>query len=339
MPALPFRLALTTEEAHLLGGTLGSLQGALAWDGTSLRLEHAQATLPGQALIQGSGAITRSAGGLQLSGPATLDAPDLHKTLAWLQSAAPGMADAVPQAALKHARVTGQMTLAAQRAAASDLSGEIDGGSVAGGFGITLGPHPRVDASLSLAQLSLDDWLGGTAPDASLAATAQRFTHLASNLHIRADRAGWHGLKLGGLVLDARTGPAGLAIDRAQAVLSGATLWAKGALGPDGSVTGGSLAADTHEASTLLDVLPPAWRFAPGLWKGAASLKAAVSGPPDGFSVQLRADAGDLVMEADWRGATPRHPPTRPRTMPPPGAPRRRGPPRWRPATGHRRRA
>ncbi len=278
--------------------------------------------MPGQALLQGEGSVTQNASGLQLSGPASLDAPDLHATLAWLHGAAPSLADAAPPATLRRARITGQVSVAQHSLVISDLSGEIDGASVAGGFGVTLGTHPHFAATLRLAQLSLDDWLGRFGPDEPVASLAHRATRLQSDLHIKADRATWYGVPFGGLVLDARTGPAGLAIDRAQATLSGAAVSAKGTLGPDGAMAGGLLAVSTSDASPLLGMLPVSWRVAPELWKGAARLQAALAGPPEGLGVQLRADAGDLVMEADVLADTVRHGMTGTVTLRHPGAPR-----------------
>ena len=322
LPALPFRLAVSSGTAQLMGGTLAGLQGALVSDGASLTLDQMEARLPGQALLSLGGAITDGPDGLQVQGPASLDAPDLHAVLAWLHGWSPGLIDAVPRAVLQRARLTGEVTLAPEKVSVSGLSGEIDGANVSGAFGITTGARSRVSASLSVAQLPVDDWLGRPAPGATMASIGRGFVRIDSDLHIRAGSASWYGVVLTGLALDAHTGPAGLAVDRATASLSNATITVKGALGPDGSVAGATLAASTPDTSALLALLPASWRLVPGLWTGAGSLEAALSGAPDALGLQLRADAGDLVLEAEWRADALRRSAAGTVTLRHPGTPR-----------------
>jgi hypothetical protein len=302
LPSIPMRLDLTADSASLLGGVLGGLSGVLLLDGGHATLENLTAHLPGDAKLDFSGKIARGDHALlTVEGPATLDAPDLHATLAWLHPLAPPLLDAVPSGVLRSARLAGTARLTPGAFSTEGLTGSMDGVPMSGGFDLAFGNHPHFDATLSFDHLSIDDWLGGQGwgRGSTLAEAARSFTGVDSALHLRIGSARWNGQDLHDVALDAATGAAGLAIDHATAGLADTTLDFAGVLGPDGKLADVHGQASTKDAAALLAKLPPAWRWAPGVWNGQAQLAFSAEGPPDALSLQLRASAGDLVAEAE----------------------------------------
>ena len=299
--ALPLRIGLSAESARLLGGRLGAVQATLVSDGHTVGFEHAAAGLPGGArLASDQVSLARAAGGpLAASGRASLSAPDLHATLAWLRALAPALGEAVPAGVLRSAELTGVLTVQAGRASVAGLAGQVDGGAVSGDAALLLEGSPSLSATLSLAELPLDAWLGEAASAGSLAGLAAHFTRADTVLHVRAARAMLRGQVLDGLDVVARTGPGGLRVERAQAGLDGAMLTLTGALGPDGTLAGVRLTAEASAMDGVLQRLPAAARVVPGLWHGGGALQVAASGHPDAVSLQVRADLADLVLEAD----------------------------------------
>ena len=322
-PGLPLRIQLSADTATLLGGTLGHPHATLVSQAGQARLDDAEVTLPGAATLRtrsarfevtgggrlaptGAAAIAGAAhsalpgasgGGLSLSGDTALDAPDLPATLAWLRPLAPSLADAALAAGPRAARLAGTLTLAGAGALVSGLSGQVDGTTLSGGLGVLLGRHPRVDAALTLDRLGLAFWSGAVAQGWGEAGAAMH-PGFDSRVHLTAAHATWRGATLDDLAVDAATDAGTLRIDHAQASLAGALLSLSGTATPDGRVSARA-SAGTADAASLLAVLPPAWRWAPGLWRGPASVRLAADGPADALGLQLRADVDDMVLETD----------------------------------------
>jgi hypothetical protein len=301
-PAIPMRLDIGADSARLLGGTLGPVSGALLFDGAHAAVEGVAAQLPGGAKLHFSGGIGRfSDASLAVQGPATLDAPDLHATLAWLRGLAPHLIDAVPAEVLHTARLAGEARLAPGRMAVSHMSGQLDDSHVSGGFELAFGQHPHVSVDAAFDHLVIDNWLHGLSmqPGIALQSAAKQFAGVETDLHLRAATADWGGEKLASLALDATTGAAGLSVAHAAASLPDMTLSLSGTLAADGRVVSARAHAAAPDAARLLARLPPAWRLAPGLWHGPAQLSANADGPPNALGLQLRAELADLVVEAD----------------------------------------
>jgi hypothetical protein len=301
-PSIPIRLDLAADSGTLLGASLGGLAGIVLLDGGRATLEHVTAHLPGDATLAFSGKIGRGDHALlTVEGPATLDAPDLHATLAWLRPLAPPLMDAIPHAVLRSARLTGTAKLTPGGFSAEGVTGSVDGGPMSGGFDLAFGTHPHFSATLSFDHLAVDDWLGGEAwgSGMSLAEAGESFAAVESTLHLRAGSATWHGQDFHDVAFDGSTGAAGLKIEHASGVYADTTLSLSGALGADGVVADLHGRAETKDAAGLLAKLPAAWRWAPGVWNGQAAFAASADGPPTALSVQLRASAGDLVTEAE----------------------------------------
>lgn len=75
----------------------------------------------------------------------------------------------------------------------------------------------------------------------------------------------------------------------------------KGSITTDGTVSGGAVQITASGGPGLALWLPARWRWTGPAWQGAASLNATLSGPAHDIAVQLRANSGDLVLEADGR--------------------------------------
>jgi hypothetical protein len=300
---LPLRIALSADTATLLAGTLRDLRATLVSDGTHLGFDQDQVTLPGDAMLAAAHAsLTEAAGqpaGISLLGTATLTAPDLSTTLAWLRPLAPSLLGAIPPGTLRQADLAGAVSLGADGLSVTNLAGRIDGTPARGAAAIRPGPRPKLDLTLALDTLPLDPWLAGITPGQDLAAFGQSFTTADATLHIKADKAIWHGEALTALVLDARTGSAGLVLDQAQATLAGARVIVSGTAATDGSLSAATLSVQTQELAPLLPLLPQSLRTVPALWHGPATLRLTANGPPDALALQLRADAGDLVLEGE----------------------------------------
>jgi uncharacterized protein involved in outer membrane biogenesis len=287
-------------------------------------------TLPGGTRLGFTDAdLRRTARGLQMSGPARLDATDLRATLAWLRPLAPAMAAALPPAGPNAASLQGNATLDAAGLAVSDLSGQIDGSHVTGKFAIGPGERPRIEADLVMDRLQLDDWLGAAwaerAPD--MAAIGREAANIDATVKLRAGSAPWHGgilpdLAFTDLVLNLRSGRFGLSLTDLSASLAGTRSSLSGSVGTDGSLKGARFAGTIPDAAAVFSLLPQSWHWAPGLWHGPASLNVTADGPAGNLAVQVRAEAGDLLLEAELTGDARQRSGAATITLRHPGAPR-----------------
>jgi hypothetical protein len=306
-PAIPMRLDLSADSGSLLGGTLGALSGLLDFDGKAARVENVQAVLPGSARLQFSGRIERGPGGrLTVDGPATLEAPDLHATLAWLRPLAPALVQAMPDRVLRNASMTGTASLTPGRLSLSDMSGQLDDSLFSGDFDLAFGGHPKFSAATRFDHLEIDDWLMGASlrPGMPLEAAIKPFTSVETGLRISAATANWHGRAFTDVVLDAATGAGGVQINRAAATTPDFTVALSGAIASDGKVSGFHLHGATPDLARLMATLPQSWQLPPAPFHAPARLTASGDGPPGALGLQVRAETGDLVVEADQRRDT-----------------------------------
>lgn len=307
VPPIPMRLDLSAGGGSLLGGTLGALSGTLVFDGAHASVENVKAGLPGGASLAFSGRIERGPRAvLTLAGPASLQAPDLHATLAWLRPLAPPLLASLPDNELRRANLTGTVRLSTGRLAVAQMAGRLDDAPFSGGFDLTFGADPKLSAEARFERLDIDDWLSGAhwRPGVALEEAAHPFTRVETSLHLGAASARWHDQTLTGLELIATTGKAGLAIDRASATLPTFAVAVAGTLAADGRVSGARVHASIKDVTAFMAGLPDAWRRPSGALHGPAELTATADGPPGALDVQVRANAGDLVVEADQRRDT-----------------------------------
>ena len=326
LPGLPARLEFSADRARFLNGTLQDLRGALLSDGTILRLDQAEATLPGQARLSLGGTLS-GVDGLLVTGPASIDAPDLKATLAWLTPLAPGLAGAIPAPVLLHGRLAGMASIGRGNLAVAGLSGEVDGAAVTGGLTVVTGAHPKLTATLNLDRLSLDDWLGRAAVSGQpvgpmLSRIGQSAAAFETDLHVATANAVWRRAELTEMRLDVRTGPAGLVVDHASATVFGANVSIEGAIAIDGTVTAGAASVSAPDAAVVFGAMPAGWRWGSGLWHGPLSAEATAEGPPDALGMQVRAEMQDILAEAEWEADTVARTGDGTLTLRHPGAPR-----------------
>lgn len=287
-PALKLHLALDALHVSMLGGDVEHAQLTLALEGGQTRVERVMATLPGGARLRLSGTAGRNGAGFFLEGPASLDAPDLRATLAWLHPLAPTL---IGLPSPHRASIAGQVRITSGTLSLSGLTGTLDGAKISGGFGIARGARPGFGMGIVLDALALDNFAGpGTWPT------------LDGDIFIRAASAMWHGQRVGALDAALHSAPAGLTLK--HLTLTGATgqMSLAGTLGSDFSLAGVHGSAATQNVTALAEAAArfgfPARLLQPGLWQGGATVEMNASGPPHAWRMQLRADAGDLRAEA-----------------------------------------
>jgi hypothetical protein len=100
-------------------------------------------------------------------------------------------------------------------------------------------------------------------------------------------------------MLDAATGAGGIKLNQASATTPDFTIAVSGAIAADGRVSGFHLHGATPDLANLMANFPQNWRMPAEPWHGSAKLTASGEGPPGALNLQLRAETGDLVVEAD----------------------------------------
>lgn len=315
--ALPIAIDLSAQSARWGDGRLHDLRAALRLERGATRIAAATAILPGGTRLDLQGALDRDAAGLpRLLGSARLAAADLGRTLAWLAPLAPGLIAALPPGALRSADLQGRVSLAADRLAAENLQGRLDGSVLNGSFVLRPGQRPHLDLTVALDRLALDPWL----PDApsGLVEGVRRLTGFDGALALDAGVATWGAATLTAMHVDAEAGATGLALHRLAGTLQGTRCSGSGSLAGDGMVTDGELTCATPDATGWRAEMPPLWQGTAALWRAPAAAALRVAGPLDALALQLRADLGDMRLEAEplvdlasgsWSGTvTLRHP-------------------------------
>lgn len=327
---MPTGIDLSAEAATLAGGTLRRLRGAFDLDPDGVTVRDAAALLPGDAQLTFSGRLPRrpraegAARPVLFEGTGRLAAPDLRRTLRWLEPILPPGLDRLAPDVLRSADLSAKLSIGPGQASLADLQGALDGSQLTGGLGIKLGPRLSVGAGLSFDRLTLDPWL----PDLSTLATpagmadAMASTEaLDADVHLQVRSATWRGLALGQVTLDAQTEATRLTLRRLEADPVGMRLTASATVGEGGRVTEGRIELAAPDLTPLRAVLPPETPGLP-LLRGPGSALLQLAGPPDALAAKLSVEASDLRIEAQpllnlltrrWVG---------PLTLRHPGAPR-----------------
>ena len=257
-----------------------------------------------------------------------LAAPRLREMLRWLDGAGMRLLPDLPEAVLASTDFRAHAVAEPGSLALDRIEGLLDGAAVNGE--LRLWPRtPAIVASLELAKLDLDPWLAE--PPARPAETGRGFD---VDLRLRATTARLHGEEIRAVLLDAALqalprapdqpgvlpgGSAGrVTLRQLEATIRGVHLVASGTVGSGGRLTEGKLQATTNDASSLAELLPPAWRPAEAFWRGPVSLNAQLAGPADALGLKLTVDMADARLEAQpvidlrggkWSGPlTLRHP-------------------------------
>ncbi len=331
--AMPTGIDLSAEAATLAGGTLRRLRGAFDLDADGVTVRDAAASLPGDARLTLSGRLphpSRAEGAaprpVLFEGTGRLAAPDLRRTLRWLEPALPLGLARLPPEVMRSADVSANISVGASQASLAELRGVLDGDPLTGGLGIKLGPGLSVGAGLSLDRLALDPWLPDLptlATPAGMGDAMAAAAALDADLHLQIRSATWRGLPMGQVMLDAQTEATRLTVRRLEANPVGMRLTASATVGEGGRVTEGRVEVAAPDLTSLRAALPsdlPPGLSGPllSLLRGAGSALLQFSGPPDALTAKLSAEASDLRVEAQptlnlltrrWAGpATLRHP-------------------------------
>jgi len=327
---MPTGIDLSAEAATLAGGTLRRLRGAFDLDPDGVTVRDAAALLPGDAQLTLSGRLPRrprAEGAARLvlfEGTGRLAAPDLRRTLRWLEPVLPPGLDRLAPDVLRSADLSAKLSIGPGQASLAELQGALDGSQLTGGLGIKLGPRLSVGAGLSFDRLTLDPWL----PDLSTLATPAGMADaiagaeaLDADVHLQVRSATWRGLAIGQVTLDAQTEATRLTLRRLEADPVGMRLTASATVGEGGRLTEGRVELAAPDLTPLRAVLPPETSGLP-LLRGPGSALLQLAGPPDALAAKLSVEASDLRIEAQpllnlltrrWVG---------PLTLRHPGAPR-----------------
>jgi hypothetical protein len=316
-PALPMRLTLDAAVATLFGGEMTGLHASLAADAGHIAIEQGQVTLPGNARLTVTGEAGRDSGGFWVQGPASLQAPDLHTTLAWLHPISPLLIGAPRGDVLRRASVAGKFYASAHAMSLSDLAGTLDGTHVTGGFGIGLTERPGFGAGLVLDRLDLDE----------LAGLSAAWPAFDGDVFLRTASARWRGHDLGAMDAAVHADALALTLNRLTLESAAGKLALSGRFGRDGGLADlhvtasapalGPLANAAAALSGTVIPLPQA-----GLWQGGAGLEMTGAGPPHAWALQVHADAGDLRLETVATVDAPSGSAVATLTLRHPGAPR-----------------
>lgn len=313
LPAgIPMGVDLSVEAGTLAGGTLRALRGSVDMDGVTTRLRNVAVILPGDTRLKLDGVITRRDGGTppgtpHLDGHATIDAPNLRTTLAWLDAARAASSQAsfgtnLPEGVLRTAELRARFEIdasAVPQIALTELDGTLDGSHVQGTAALAPAGRMGVQGNLHLDRLDLDPWLTGNPP--SLASASARLGPFDLDLQVGADQARWHGHSFAPLTLDVMAGPGKMMVRRLAATSAGVGMVARGAIGEDGRLSDGRLDIDIaagQAAPALLAWRPDLGGFAAHLPAGAASVAVSAAGPPEALGMQISAAFGDVHFEA-----------------------------------------
>ncbi len=326
--AMPTGIDLSAEAATLAGGTLRRLRGAFDLDADGVTVRDAAAALPGDAQLTLSGRLPRPphAEGAAprpalFEGTGRLLAPDLRRTLRWLEPALPSGLGRLPPEVMRSADLSAKISIGVGQASLADLHGALDGDPLTGGLGIKLGPRLSVGAGLSFDRLALDPWL----PDLPTLATPVGMADamagaaaLDADVHLQIRNATWRGLPMGKIALDAQTEATRLTLRRLEATPVGMRLTASATLGEGGRVTEGRVEVAAPDLTTLRAALPSDLPGLLPLLRGPGSALLQLAGPPDALMAKLSMEASDLRVEAQpvlnlltrrWVGpVTLRHP-------------------------------
>ncbi len=304
---VPTTIDLSAEAATLASGTLRGLRGNFALGSGQGDLRDVSAVLPGEAQLHLAGQIRRAADGhLSFTGPASLAAPDLRTTLAWLGHAGLAPLGDLPPAVLRSATLSATVTADAGTAPGvtlSDLAGQIDDSQVKGRLLL----HPVLNATkrlgltaqLDLDRLALDPWVDGLTPPISSLPT--RLGHADLDLRVKAQHATLRGHGLDDTTIDFATEPGKLTLRQIEATSLGvhaaglATLFEGGRIADarlelqaGSGVAGAALAAWAPSLGPLAARLP----------RDKLSLVVTGGGAPEALSLRGTAEMGDLHLEA-----------------------------------------
>jgi AsmA-like C-terminal region/AsmA family len=328
---LPTSIDLSADAAQLYGGTLRDLRGAFDMASGAVMVRELRAALPGDASFRTTGRFTvpdlhaRPPRPAHYDGDASITAPSLRTTLAWLQAAGIDVIGQLPAQVLRRAQLSGHAAIDPGQIALDNLTGTVDGSTVGGSLTLRLGSqtpptHPRIGAGLTLDRLELDPWL-----PTDFSPTGPIPTWLSAldvDLRLGVKQAMLKGVGIAPLSLDATVEAGRLTLRKLDATVNGVHAAASGTLASDGRISDARLDIQAPQASALADLLSsslgPLSRASPSIWHGPANLQVTAAGSPQAVGLRVSADMADLRLDAqptvdlqtgNWAGPiTLRHP-------------------------------
>jgi hypothetical protein len=318
----PIGIDFSAEAAPFGGGTLEHVRAAFDLTGKDLAVREASALLPGNGRLQLSGRIARDdPAHPRFNGDARLDTPVLRTTLRWLEQALPatlppGLLTGLPDGLAQRAELSAHVMAGGGEVALRQLAGTLDDSAVSGTLGFKRGEPPAFSIDLSLDHLALDPWLPPRLPN--LTDLSDSVSGLDAELRLSIRQARLAGTTIEGLVVDAAIEAGSILLRRVEGTARGAHGVVSGMLGSGGKLSSGKASVETPDATTLVDLMPSAWRATPALWHGPARLDMSVAGPPEAVAAGVQLAMADARLEAsptvdltsgEWNSAlTLRHP-------------------------------
>ena len=301
---LPTGIDLSAEAASFAGGTLRGLRAAVDLSSAGAEVREARAVLPGDAPLRLSGRVTLSDGvgpiRPRFEGDASLVAPALRTTLAWLEHAGVAPFAALPQGVLRTADLSGHVVAEPGQVAIGALDGMVDGSHVGGSLTLRAAARFAVGAGLTVDRLELDPWLPAALPP--LASLPGRFAPFDVDVRLEAKQALLYGMTIMPLSLDAGAEGGRLTIRKLDMQVNGVHANASVTVGEGGQVSEGRLDLQAPQAGPLAALLPDSLAAlghrAPRLWRAAANVQVLGAGMPNKLALKVTADLADLRLEA-----------------------------------------
>ncbi|TCZ53381.1 AsmA family protein [Roseicella aquatilis] len=290
LPAtVPIGLDLSAEATAFAGLPLRRLRGAFFLEGERLSLTDLSAVLPGDTVIEASGATA----GPRLELAVHLAGRTLRDTLAALGLPLAG----TDPARLRAAEARFRLALEGSEAAVSDLVASIDGARVTGnGVWRWGGPRPAAGLGLAIDRLDLNGLLP---PRLDAAALNARLAGFDVNLRLAAEKLSWGTLAGERATLDAALENGRATLRRLSLRIGELDATASGAvqLGTPPRLSEASLEL-AGAGAALLPLLPSAWAaFAPMLAQ-PLTFRLSGSGAPEALALKAEGDLGSLRAEA-----------------------------------------
>jgi uncharacterized protein involved in outer membrane biogenesis len=264
---IPAQLEIGSEQIMLGGRPVQSLVAELRSDGSAWRIDRLDFRAPGATRLSLNGSHAPAAPPGGLAGALSIESSDPDALVAWLQ----GRSE-FSYRSQKPLRLSGNLSIAADRIALDAMKAEIDGGAVEGRVALTSAGGSRFDAELNAQRLDLD---AVSAFARSLAGPQAQWPDQVQ-LSLNAERAIASGQELRPLAVRLGYSPKAIVLDQLKVGGSG-DVTIEGAGSFDRTGASGRLALESSAASLaqLTALMAP---FAPAL---AAHLDAmgTVAGP------------------------------------------------------------
>lgn len=212
MPALPLpaQIDVSADQIALGGRPLQNIAIALRGDDTAWTIDKLDLRAPGATRVAASGVIAESGPSARFTGPLSIESTDPETFTAWLQ----GRSD-VTWHSQKPLRLSGDVTVAADRIALDRLTGNINGGAAAGRLAlVTMADgKTRFEAALKAATLDGD---GASTFVTSLAGPQSAWPDEAK-ISLEADSITFAGQTMRPAAVSLSYGPKTIALERIAA--------------------------------------------------------------------------------------------------------------------------